>query len=213
MRSPGEQQDSLDTANTRELQILTEVESSPDVTQRQLSQKVGIALGLTNALMRNLAKKGYLRASNASWKRWIYTLTPEGFSYRLKLTVDYIRRFLDHYQSVRQTLREQLEPLVLHEESRVAIIGTGEFAELVYLGLKEHAIEEIEVFATKAPAGSRFLGLAVHDISELNSDQFDRVMIATLGGSESLAARLLEAGTKPDQLVAFFVDGKSREGG
>ena len=211
MRSFDEQPDPIEPANYRELQILSEVVASPEITQRQLSQRVGIALGLTNALMRNLAKKGYVRASNASWKRWVYTLTPDGFSHRIRLTAAYIHRFLDHYQSVRQTLREQLEPLVLHEESRVAIIGTGEFAELVYLGLREHAIEEIEVYASQVPDGGRFLGLAVHDISKLNPDRFDRVLIATLGGSKSLAARLLEAGTRPDQLVAFFADGNTSE--
>ena len=148
----------------RELQILSEVDSAPDATQRQLSQKVGIALGLTNALLRNLTKKGYIRVSKASWKRRLYTLTPEGFSHRIRLTVAYIHRFLDHYQKVRRTLREQLEPLVLHEESQVAIYGTEEFAELVYLGLRELGIEEIDVFASEVQAGHRFLGIPGRDI-------------------------------------------------
>ena len=105
MRSRSEQQDPMEPTTYRELKLLSEVESDPDTTQRQLSQRVGIALGLTNTLLRNLSKKGYLRVAQASWKRRIYTLTPEGFSHRVSLMVAYVHRFLDHYRTVRQTLR------------------------------------------------------------------------------------------------------------
>ena len=67
---------------------------------------------------------------------------------------------------MRQTLRGQLEPLGLNEESRVAICGTGEFAELVYLGLKELGIDEIDVFASESPGGRRFLGLPARNFIE-----------------------------------------------
>jgi len=155
MRSQREQQDSVEPYTYRELQLLSRVDESPDATQRQLSMRLGIALGLTNVLLRNLVQKGYVRVIQATWKRRFYTLTPAGFSRRISLMVDYVRKVLDHYQSVRQTLREQLEPLALNEESRVAIYGTGEFAELIYLGLKELSIEEIDVFDLPSEAGRR----------------------------------------------------------
>ena len=145
MRSHNEHQGTMEESTYRELRLLLEVEDKPDATQRELSQRVGIALGLTNVMLRNLAQKGYLRSTQANWKRWLYALTPEGFSHKIRLTVAYIHRVLDHYQNVRQTLREQLEPLALNAESRVAIYGTGEFAELVYLGLRDLGIEEIAV--------------------------------------------------------------------
>ncbi len=212
MRSRREQRDQIEPSTYRELQLLSEVDATPEITQRQLSQHVGIALGLTNTLLRNLARKGYVRATRASWKRWVYSLTPDGFSHKIRLTVAYVRRFLHHYQRVRQTLREQLEPLVLHEESQVAIFGTGEFAELVYLGLREIGIEEIDVFAQGGPPGRRFLGIPVRDIATLEPDQYDRVLIALLSGWETASAELLERGAAPEKLVAFFADGKAREG-
>jgi len=134
MRSDHEQQEPVEPNSFRELRVLTEMEASSDITQRKLSQKVGIALGLTNTLVRNLASKGYVRSQKASWKRWVYALTPEGISHKIRLTVSYIRRVMNDYQTVRQILGQQLEHLSLHEESRIAIYGTGEFAELVYLG-------------------------------------------------------------------------------
>jgi len=106
MRSQDEQKDFLQSSSHRELQLLTEIESKSDVTQRQMASRIGVALGLTNVMLRNLTQKGYVRATQAGWKRWVYALTPEGFSHKFRLTITYIHRVLGHYQTVRQTLRD-----------------------------------------------------------------------------------------------------------
>ncbi len=170
MRSRSEQQDSIESEGYKELQVLSEVESSPEITQRQLAQRAGIALGLTNALLRNMIKKGYIRANKASWKRWVYALTPEGATFKLRLVKNSINQFLDQYRIVRQILRDQLQPLTLHEESRIAILGTGDFARLVYLGIKEFGIEEIDVFSAGVAVNQRFLGMVVQDVSQLHAE-------------------------------------------
>jgi len=188
----------------RDLQILSEVEETPEVTQRGLSQKTGVALGLTNVMLRNLIQKGYVRASQAGWKRWLYTLTTEGISHIRRLTVTYVHRVLEDYKSVRQTLRVQLEPLQLNEESRIAIYGTGEFAELVYLGLKEFGIEEIEVFGPDGQVDQKFLGLPVQELASLDSEHFDRIMVAYLGNDDSISYKLEAAAVDSSKVVVFF---------
>ena len=211
MRSEDEQQDPAELQTFRELRLLSEVDDSPEVTQRQLSQRIGIALGLTNLLLRNLVQKGYVRATQAGWKRWMYNLTPEGLRHKIRLTAAYIHRFLDHYQRVRQTLRQQLEPLALHAESRVAIYGTGEFAELIYLGLKELGIEEIDVFGEADEAGGRFLGMPIRHSASLQPGDYDRVVIAFLGSSDGLHAELQQRGVAEEKLVTFFTADKGTE--
>ena len=210
MRSKSEQQDPEEAQTYRELRVLSEVEDTPEVTQRELSQRIGIALGLTNVLLRSLVQKGYVRATQAGWKRWIYNLTPEGFSHKIRLTIAYINRVLDHYQRVRRTLRQQLEPLALHEESRVAIYGTGEFAELVYLGLKELGIEEIDVFAVTEGQSRRFLGMPVRDVATLEPEGYDRVVIAVLDSTDEVYSKLGQEDLRRGKLVEFFV---TRKGG
>ena len=204
MRSSSEHEQLTDPATYRDLQLISEVESNPEITQRELSRKAGIALGLTNVLLRNLAQKGYLRISRAGWKRWLYTLTPEGFSHKVRLTVTYIYRVLDHYQKVRQTLRAELEPLALTAESRVALYGTSEFAELVYLGLRELGIEEIEIFGAGSESGGRFLGMPVQDVAKLQPESYDRIVVAFMGDSEAALGELQGLDESSPKLVTFF---------
>ena len=192
--------------------MLTEVEGTPEITQRELSRKAGMALGLTNVLLHNLAKKGYVRITQAGWKRWLYNLTPEGFAQKVRLTVAYTRRVLDHYLKVRQTLRAQLAPLALNDESRVAIYGTGEFAELVYLGLKELGIEEIEIFDRRGSADQRFLGMLVQDVTTLRPEGYDRILVALLGEPETPLAELQGLGASSRKLVTFFANDTAGRG-
>jgi len=204
MRSGSEHEQLTEASTYRDLQLLSEVEATPEVTQRELSLRAGIALGLTNVLLRNLAQKGYLRITQAGWKRWLYNLTPEGVSHKFRLTVTYIHRVLDHYQKVRQTLRLELEPLALTAESRVAIYGTGEFAELVYLGLRELGIEEIDIFSAKGPEGRRFLGMPVQDVAALQPEWYDRIVVASMGDLQAPLGELQNLGASLDMVVTFF---------
>ena len=205
MRSQYELQSSRKShSHQQELEILTELEDSPDITQRELSKRVGIALGLTNTLVRNLTKKGYLRVSQTTWKRRLYTLTPEGFTHRFRLMAGYINRFLNHYKKVRHGLRLRLDSLSLNSESRIAIYGTGEFAELVYLGLREIGIEEFAIFSTSMDSSDRFLGMPVADISRLDPDQFDLVFVGQLESLNVVRTELQRQGVEDEQLIAFF---------
>ena len=192
---------------------MSEVNGSPEVNQRQLSLRLGIALGLTNVLLKNLVQKGYVRVSNASWKRRLYNLTPEGLAHKLRLTTGYISRVLDHYQNVRQTLREQMEGLDVNEESHIAVCGTNEFAELVYLGLKEIGIEDIDIFsAPDSGASEKFLGMPVRDIRSLQSSAYDRVVVGVLHPPESVKLEFEGLGLDSQQLVVLFSDCRAGEG-
>lgn len=209
MSSVNEQSDSIGGMADRELRLLAEVHRRPQASQRELARRVGIALGMTNLLLHNLAEKGYVRIARAGWRRWLYALTPEGFLRKVQLTLSYIHRFLDHYQKVRQTLREELAVQSLNPESRVAIYGTGEFAELVYLGLKELGIEELDVFAGDGLAGGKFLGMPVRDFSSFRPDHYDRIVVASLGEADKQLRSLLGSGVTPERVVTFFNDAKT----
>jgi DNA-binding MarR family transcriptional regulator len=194
------------------MRVLSELGRAPEISQRSLARRVGVSLTLTNRLLQNLARKGYVRVSQASWRGWVYTLTPSGFSRKVQLTISYIHRFLGHYQRIRQTLQEELKPLGLNRESRVAIYGpvlsgadgTREFTELVYLGLKELGIEEIDIVVADIRQGDRFLGQQVRDVSTIQSEEYDRIILVFLNDTEAASLELRERGVAPEKIVTLY---------
>jgi len=188
----------------RELRLLSEVQAMPETTQRHLATSLRISLGLTNLLVHNVVRKGYLRIIRAGWRRSLYALTPTGFSRKVQLTTTYIRRYLDHYRWVRQILREELEPLGLNAESRVALYGTGEFAELVYLALKELGIEQLNVFAADSVPSTRFLGMPVHQVTALKLEDYDRVVVGLISNDDGISMDIPILVEAREKLVTFF---------
>ena len=136
MRSNNEHRN-LEDKSYRELRLLEEVDRTPDLSQRRLSSRLGIAVGITNILLKSLVKKGHIRVVRVKWRRWVYILTPAGIARKVQLTISYTERFLDHYRRVRELLRRDLGALTLGPDAKLAIYGTAELAELVFLVLQD----------------------------------------------------------------------------
>ena len=53
----------------RDLLLLSEVDRNAGATQRSLSTKPGVALGLTNLYLKRLARKGYIKTTTIPHSR------------------------------------------------------------------------------------------------------------------------------------------------
>ena len=202
MRSPTEHQEA--DFSEAELGVLAEVWRDPETTQRSLGRRLGISLGLTNHLVRKLVGKGYVRVVKSNWRRRFYAVTPKGMVQKVRLTLGYVGNFLGDYQNVKLILREELSPLALHKESRIAIYGPGDFGELVYLAVRDLGIEEVDVFGANGAGGARFLGRPVRDVADPAHARDDRVHVADLLGPARGRARPREAGVPSESIVTFF---------
>ncbi len=193
----------LDIEADRELKLLEAVEADSRVTQRTLSTKLGIALGLTNIYLKRLVRKGYIKCVNVQSNRISYLITPRGIVEKARLTYEFMDYSLHLYREVRQHLREVLQECAAADR-RVAIFGRGEPAELAYLSLKEVGLEPVAIF--DATDGRDFLGMPVRAIQEHGRVEYDLMIVATLVPSEPVVASLVEAGVPLEKLRVLRQD-------
>src|SRR4030043_2428199 len=85
----------------RELNLLQELEKNPIISQRELSHKLGIALGVTNACLKRMARRGWIRITNLDHRRIGYNLTPKGFAEKAELTLHLISWTVRHYSALK----------------------------------------------------------------------------------------------------------------
>ena len=76
----------------REARVLQEIEADPRVSQRDISKRLGIALGLTNSILKRLARKGLVRIRALKANQLAYYITPKGFQEKARLVAKYVRR-------------------------------------------------------------------------------------------------------------------------
>ncbi len=181
----------------RNLEILTAISEGRPLTQRDLAQRLGVALGLTNLYLKRLAHKGFIKITDfprkpAARKRLRYLLTPKGIAEKSRLTYEHVAYSLNLYRRARQTLRESLSLLPQEGLKRIALYGTGEAAELAYLTLKELGLEPLGVFSQEG--GGSFLGFSVRASAELADEELDAVVLASFDPPEQHLAELAAMG-------------------
>jgi DNA-binding MarR family transcriptional regulator len=120
----------------RELRLLEELERNPIVSQRELSHKFNIALGVTNACLRRMARKGWIRIQGLSHRKIGYYLTPKGFAERAKLTLHMISYTMQHYSELKKMISQRLLEMEQDGFNRIAFYGISDEMEIAYITLQ-----------------------------------------------------------------------------
>ncbi|HXX57696.1 MAG TPA: winged helix-turn-helix transcriptional regulator, partial [Thermodesulfovibrionales bacterium] len=95
----------------RALQILNELSNDDSLTQRDLSGRLGIALGLVNSYIKNLVAKGYITVKAIPPRRYAYYLTPKGFAEKTRLTYTMLQDYTRIYREARNNLKKLFHEL------------------------------------------------------------------------------------------------------
>ena len=94
--------------NETHLKILLLLDSNPQITQRELSEKLGVSLGKVNFCIKALKEKGYLKWQNFSRNpdkiTYLYALTPEGIVEKTKLTIYFLKKKQAEYEALKAGL-------------------------------------------------------------------------------------------------------------
>ena len=92
-------------------QLLKSLEQDANLTQRQLSEGLGISLGKVNYCLKSLIQKGFLKINNfknSNHKlQYSYLLTPKGVAEKSKLTIMFLKIKTEEYE----VLKKEVEKL------------------------------------------------------------------------------------------------------
>ena len=87
------------------LRIMRILQETPDLTQRELADKLGMSLGGLNYCLNALIDKGLVKMQNFSNSKnkfkYVYLLTPMGIVEKLALTTLFLSRKIDEYEALK----------------------------------------------------------------------------------------------------------------
>jgi EPS-associated MarR family transcriptional regulator len=88
--------------------VLHLLEEEPELTQRELAQKLGISLGGVNYCLKALIDIGHIKAGNFNKNPnksiYLYLLTPKGISEKARLTAGFLKRKIVEYHALKQEI-------------------------------------------------------------------------------------------------------------
>ncbi len=103
------------------LSLLREINDNPQVTQRELSARLGLSLGKINYLLQSLIQKGFVKADNfknsTNKIAYLYLLTPSGLEEKARITYRFLQRKTEEYEKLAQEIRRLKEEVDASNES------------------------------------------------------------------------------------------------
>lgn len=172
--------------SSRSLQLLSEISGEEPLSQRELSRRLGIAVGLVNSYLKNLVSKGFVRVKNFPSNRYAYLLTPQGLAEKSRLAYQHLNYFTSLYTVARQDYLDLFLRLEKSGVCEVAFCGVDEVAEVAYLSLRETGLNLVTVM-DDVRQGDMFFGVPVVSTAEGMREVRAPIVISSLKRRDELA--------------------------
>ena len=96
------------------------LQDNPDMTQREIAEKLGISTSGLNYCLKALIDKGWVKVRNFSQSKnkfgYVYLLTPQGVAEKLRLT----ERFLKRKMAEHEAIKAEIDALTVKDGSLIA---------------------------------------------------------------------------------------------
>lgn len=175
----------------RELNLLQELEKNPIVSQRELSHKFGIALGVTNACLKRMARRGWIRITSLDHHKIGYYLTPKGFTEKANLTIHLISWTVQHYSTLKEIIGRKLLEMENSGVKRIVFYGISDEMEIAYITLQGVNLKLIGIVEDQEKINrTEILGFEVKDLRQIETLKPDAILITSLTGLDERKERL-----------------------
>lgn len=165
----------------RDLRLLEELEKNPIISQRELSHKFGIALGVTNACLRRMARKGWIRIRDLNRRRIGYYLTPKGLVEKARLTLHLISFRVQHYVELKRIVGKRFLEMQHDGMKRIVFYGVSDEMEVAYLTLQGVNLKLVGIVEDDEKLQPQiFLGYELEPVSRVQELRPDCVLITSL---------------------------------
>ena len=100
------------------VQLLRQLTEHPELSQREIAQRLGLSLGKTNYCLRALIDKGWVKMNNFRNSQnklaYAYMLTPKGMRAKAAVTAAFLRRKQDEYARLEREIAELRAEVLAH---------------------------------------------------------------------------------------------------
>jgi len=90
--------------------IMQILENAPDITQREIAKKLCLSTSGINYCLQALIDKGLVKMENFSQSKnkfgYIYVLTPQGVSEKIRITAFFLKRKMAEYTAIREEIEQ-----------------------------------------------------------------------------------------------------------
>ena len=192
----------MDNQDIHTLRLMGEIERDGSPSQRELSRRLNLSLGLVNTFLKRLVNKGYFKVKTMPRNRVKYFLTPEGLARKSRLTVEYLHYSTRFYKEIKRLLIGKFKEMGKNRIKTILFFGAGEVAELSYLYLQLTNIELVGI-VDEGKNGNNFFEFEAEGRNRLEREDWDAILVTRLDDTARDIEYLIETGVDASKIVTL----------
>lgn len=192
----------MDKEDLQTLRLMDEIDHNGIHSQRELSQRLNISLGLVNTFLKRLVNKGYFKVTTMPRHRVKYFLTPEGLARKAKLTAEYLSYSVHFYRDIKDLLLDKYAQMERNQVKSVLFFGAGEVADLAYLYLQLTTIRLAGII-DESKKGRNFFGHEIAGFEATGQSGWDMILVTRPDHIEKAIDMLFEAGVDRNRIATL----------
>ena len=102
-----------------QFRVMRMLQDNPDLTQREIAERLGVSTSGLNYCLKALIGKGYVKMQSFAHSKnkfgYVYVLTPAGIAHRVALTGQFLARKMAEYEALRAEI-EEIQGLSLNRD-------------------------------------------------------------------------------------------------
>ena len=184
------------------LRLMREIDRDGNSSQRELSRRLNISLGLVNTFLKRLIKKGYFKVKTMPRNRVKYFLTPAGLARKSRLTIEFLQYSLHFYDDIKSLILNIYQVMERNKVKQVLFFGAGEVAELAYLYLQQTNIQLSGIIDDQRK-GENFFRYEIGGSENISNLSWDMILVTSLENKEEKIQDLNMVGISREKIITI----------
>jgi len=196
------------TIQYRKFLILDSIDKNKDITQRELSKEVGVAVSMINAYLNDYEKEGLIKKNYQSTKTVYYYLTKRGIEKKKVLNIGYLNSSLGVYNKAKKNIIDFLDQIIVKGYKNILLYGAGEVAEILLQTIAlnhEFPLNVICVIDDDVEKqGKMIVSKKIESVDIINNIEHDGILISSYTNNKKIIDKLKAKNYDSKKIIQFF---------
>ncbi len=192
----------------KEYMILDMIEKNPNITQREMSQAIGIAVSMVNDYLDTYEKQKLIIRKKHSTKNVEYFITKKGSERRKVLNMGYLNASQQLYNSAKENVEKFLIQVENKGFNKIILYGAGEVCEILLNVKNNNLLNRLKVIAVidddKNKIGRQILDTKIISLDDCHKYDHDGILISSYTNKDQILGKLMNIKYELSKIILFF---------
>ena len=196
------------TALYKEYMILDMIEKNPNITQREMSKAIGIAVSMVNDYLDKYEKNNLIIRKKHTTKTVEYFITKTGLERKKLLNIWYLQSSQTIYISAKDNILKFLYLVIAKGFRNILLYGAGEVAEIMLQVLTSDNTLPLHVIAiiddNPLKTGKVIINSPIIQLKDIGKYEHDGILVSSFKHHQIINSKLHQLNYPAERIINFF---------